>query len=135
MDINKVISIVRRLKEEPERTADYKAMQASLYPRGSTVDSKQRGENATAHRVGGWKDPRKRDKKAKRNRGYGALKSKLMGEEGAPTMSMGGGGIAGSVEAGDEPPVNKKKKKNIYLGLHSRKRWLDYINGKGSGKS
>ena len=67
--------------EDPERTADYKAMQASLYPRGSTVDSKQRGENATAHRVGGWKDPRKRDKKAKRNRGYGAMKSKLMSKE------------------------------------------------------
>ena len=31
-------------------------------------------------------------------------------KEDAPTMSMGGGGIAGSVEAGDEPPVNKKKK-------------------------
>ena len=56
-------------------------------------------------------------------------------KEDAPTMSMGGGGIAGSVEAGDDPPVGKKKKKNIYLGLHSRKRWLDYINGKGSGKS
>jgi hypothetical protein len=56
-------------------------------------------------------------------------------KEDAPTMSMGGGGVAGSVEAGDDPPVNKKKKKNIYMGLHSRKRWLDYINGKGSGKS
>ncbi len=67
--------------EDPERTADYKAMQASLYPRGSTVDSKQRGENATAHRVGGWKDPRRRDKKSKRNRGYGAMKSKLMSKE------------------------------------------------------
>ena len=55
-------------------------------------------------------------------------------KEDAPTMSMGGGGIAGSVEAGDDPPVGKKKK-NIYMGLHSRKRWLDYINGKGSGKS
>ncbi len=50
--------------------------------------------------------------------------------EDAPTMSMGGGGIAGSVEAGDDPPVGKKKKKNIYLGMHSRKKWLDYINGK-----
>ena len=55
-------------------------------------------------------------------------------------MSMGGGGIAGSVEhakydSNFTPPVGKKKKKDIYLGLHSRKRWLDYINGKGSGKS
>ena len=51
-------------------------------------------------------------------------------KEDAPTMAMGGGGIAGSVEAGDDPPVGKKKKKNIYLGMHSRKKWLDYINGK-----
>ena len=33
-----------------------------------------------------------------------------LGEE-APTNSMGGGAIAGSIEAGDEPPVNKRKKK------------------------
>ena len=32
-------------------------------------------------------------------------------EDAAPTNSMGGGAIAGSVEAGDNPPVNKKKKK------------------------
>ena len=29
----------------------------------------------------------------------------------APTNSVGGGQIAGTVEAGDNPPVNKKKKK------------------------
>ena len=51
-------------------------------------------------------------------------------KEDAPTMAMSGGGIAGSVEAGHEPPVNKKNKNNIYMGLHSRKKWLDYINGK-----
>ena len=66
-------------------------------------------------------------------------KKKTVNED-APTMSMGGGGIAGSVEhakydSNFTPPVDKKKKKDIYLGLHSRKRWLDYINGKGSGKS
>jgi len=133
MDINKVIAIVRRLREEPERTAEYKAMQKTLYPRGST---KWKGkETATLSNVGGFKS-RNRDKKSKRNRGYGAVKKTLMRmKEDAPTMSMGGGGIAGSVEANDDPPVNKKKKKNIYMGLHSRKRWLDFINGKGSGKS
>ena len=29
----------------------------------------------------------------------------------APTNNVGGGKIAGTVEAGDDPPVNKKKKK------------------------
>ena len=32
-------------------------------------------------------------------------------QEEAPTNSIGGGNIAGSIEAGDEPPVNKRKKK------------------------
>ena len=68
------------LSEEPERTSAYKSMQKKLYPRGSTIDAKT-GEGATSHRVGGWKDPRNRDKKSKRNRGYGALKSKLMSKE------------------------------------------------------
>ena len=36
---------------------------------------------------------------------------KMTKEEVAIANSMGGGGIAGSVEAGDNPPVNKKKKK------------------------
>ena len=50
-------------------------------------------------------------------------------KEDAPTMSMGGGGIAGSVEAGDDPPVRKKKKKKdkkkyISLGRGARKSWM-----------
>ena len=44
-------------------------------------------------------------------------------KEDAPTMSMGAGGIAGSVEAGDDPPVRKRKKKYIYQkGM--RKWWM-----------
>ena len=42
----------------------------------------------------------------------------------APTNSMGGGAIAGSVEAGDNPPV-KKKKRYIYGGRGSRKMWMN----------
>ena len=36
-------------------------------------------------------------------------------KEEAPTMSMGAGGIAGSAEAGDEPPVKKKREKKKYI--------------------
>ena len=39
------------------------------------------------------------------------LLKNLYKEEVAIANSMGGGGIAGSVEAGDEPPVNKKKRR------------------------
>ena len=47
-------------------------------------------------------------------------------EEGGPTMAMSHGQIAGSAEAGDDPPVKRKKKppvlgRGIMLGL--RKRW------------
>lgn len=46
--------------------------------------------------------------------------------EDAPTMSMGGGAIAGSAEAGDDPPVRKKKKYIYQKGL--RKWWKQLTN-------
>ena len=47
----------------------------------------------------------------------------IMREDVPPTNNIGGGKIAGSVEAGDDPPVRlKKKKKYIYMkGV--RKTW------------
>ena len=50
-----------------------------------------------------------------------------IGEEvmAAPTNSVGGGQIAGTVEAGDDPPKKKKKKKTYaYGGRGSRKMWM-----------
>ena len=41
--------------------------------------------------------------------------------EEVPTMSLAHGKIAGTVEAGDEPPVRKKKKYIYQKGL--RKMW------------
>ena len=40
----------------------------------------------------------------------------------APTNSVGGGQIAGTVEAGDDPPVKKKKRYIYQRGL--RKKYL-----------
>jgi hypothetical protein len=42
-------------------------------------------------------------------------------EEG-PTMSLGGGQIAGTKEAGDDPPVRKKK--TYIYGTGFRKNWI-----------
>lgn len=42
-------------------------------------------------------------------------------EEGGPTMAMGHGQIAGSVEAGDDPPVRKRKRYIYQKG--TRKLW------------
>ncbi len=50
------------------------------------------------------------------------------GVSAGPTNSVGGGNIAGTPEADPgNPPVSRKKKKNIYLGLLSRTPWLNYI--------
>ena len=42
----------------------------------------------------------------------------------APANAVGTGQIAGTTEAGDDPPVRKKKKKYIYGGSGSRKMWM-----------
>lgn len=41
----------------------------------------------------------------------------------APTNNVGGGNIAGTSEAGDNPPVKKKKKRYIYQ-RNTRKNWM-----------
>ena len=48
----------------------------------------------------------------------------IQDEFSAPTNNVGGGQIAGTVEAGDDPPV-KKKKRYIYGGRGSRKMWMN----------
>ena len=53
-----------------------------------------------------------------------------MNEE-VPTNAVAGGNIAGTKEAGDLPPVDKKKKKNIYLGIGSRTSWLRNLKKNG----
>ena len=52
-------------------------------------------------------------------------------DEDAPINNVGGGQIAGTKEAGVDPPVNKKKKKNIYLGRLSRTSWLRDVKKNG----
>ena len=52
-------------------------------------------------------------------------------DEDAHINNVGGGQIAGTKEAGDDPPVNKKKKKNIYLGRLSRTSWLRDVKKNG----
>jgi len=47
--------------------------------------------------------------------------------EDAPTMNVGSGKIAGTREAGDDPPVFNRKKKYIY---GPRKVWLDHLKDK-----
>ncbi len=50
---------------------------------------------------------------------------KFASEEVAIANSLGGGQIAGTVEAGENPPVKKKKKTYAYGGRGSRKMWMN----------
>ena len=68
-------------------------------------------------------------KKQRSVQGNTYLKKKGIEEE-AIANSLGGGQIAGTVEAGDEPPVKKRCKTYAYGGRGSRKMWM---NNKYSG--
>ena len=45
-------------------------------------------------------------------------------QEEVPVNNVSGGQIAGTKEAGDNPPVRKKKKRYIYGGRGSRRMWM-----------
>ncbi len=69
---------------------------------------------------------------------FGNIKDTLMKtfkefmNEDAPVNNVGGGQISGTPEADPgNPPVNKKKKKNIYLGKLSRTSWLRDVKKNG----
>jgi len=47
----------------------------------------------------------------------------IIREDVPPTNNIGGGKIAGSVEAGDDPPVRLKKKKRYIYMKGVRKMW------------
>ena len=63
----------------------------------------------------------------KLNRIRGIIRS--LNEEGVPTNNVGQGKIAGTSEAGDDPPVRKKKRYIYQKGL--RKTWSP-TNGRSS---
>ena len=76
------------------------------------------------------KDRQERNKKPNRIQSdrrrllRGMAKGEVMLDQFTPTNNVGGGQIAGTVEAGDNPPV-KKKKRYIYGGTGSRKMWMN----------
>ena len=55
------------------------------------------------------------------NKVIGILRNLKEDAAAAPTNSMAGGNIAGSVEAGDDPPVKKRKRYIWTRGI--RKNW------------
>jgi hypothetical protein len=54
------------------------------------------------------------------------IREQMINEE-VPTNNVGGGQIAGTVEAGDDPPVRKRYMSG---GRGSRKLWMQYLKNK-----
>ena len=52
------------------------------------------------------------------------VREQLASGAGAPTNNVGSGHIAGTVEAGDSPPVHKRKKQYWSGGRGARKQWM-----------
>lgn len=50
-------------------------------------------------------------------------------EDAVIANSLAGGKIAGTMQAGDNPPVSKKAQ-YAYAGRNSRKKWLDFLRKK-----
>lgn len=70
--------------------------------------------------------------KKKIDRVIDAIRSRLYEE---PTMSLSHGKISGTVEAGDDPPIRKRKRQYMSGGRGVRKFWLDYLKSENGGRS
>ena len=104
------------------------ALMTSIGAAGTIMQSKKEPSDAAAKRLENIRNNKlyRKSKNPKDPSYLEKLLRNLRKEEVAIANSMSGGGIAGSVEAGDQPPVNKKKKKKTYAygGRGSRKMWM-----------
>ena len=94
--------------------------------KGTKLTDKQKDKNFADYIKSLTKKVKDKKKNLKTYEGDDKYYPPEIGEEvmAAPTNSVGGGQIAGTVEAGDNPPV-KKKKRYIYGGTGSRKMWMN----------
>ena len=103
-------------KEEGDRSNDMiVAKQGEAQKQNKLVDKYEKKQKSTENNL-------------KRRNFVKKLKGDIPEEAmAAPTNNVGGGQIAGTVEAGDDPPVKKKKKKKTYAygGRGSRKMWMN----------
>ena len=98
------------------KTGDFVKPRYDTKLKGIRVDAKKGEAEATEKLIDKINNPSYLEK-VRRN----IRKEEVMA---APTNNVGGGQIAGTVEAGDNPPV-KKKKRYIYGGTGSRKMWMN----------
>ena len=147
MDIDKIIERVRNLNESPTNSdsANVAYYNPFLWKQAVTQDYQTPGESGlAADRFSGTWPVEKLslddidsmvsasrefvDKVEEQKNLRAPIRN--LGEEVAagPTNSVGGGQIAGTAEAGDDPPVRKKKRKRTPNGrVGSRKLWLDFM--------
>ena len=116
----------KKARKPYEKRTGFKSKETSS--KESKEDMLKRVREAQA-RIQSQADTKQKMKKA--NQPYiEPKKGEIIQDEfSVPTNNVGGGQIAGTVEAGDDPPVKKKKKKGkkktyAYGGRGSRKMWM-----------
>ena len=118
----------KKARKPYEKRTGFKSKETSS--KESKEDMLKRVREAQA-RIQSQADTKQKMKKA--NQPYiEPKKGEIIQDEfSAPTNNVGDGKIAGTVEAGDDPPVRKKKKKKkgkgktyAYGGRGSRKMWM-----------
>ena len=113
MDIDKIINIIREQRQIPGMSGGGGGTNAL------TSQAKARTIRSMLTDPTGKKAARKfaNDPQTKLDEMMGA------GAVSGPTNNVGDGKIAGTSQAGDDPPV-RKKKRYVYGGRGSRKMWL-----------
>ena len=122
MDIDKIINIIREqnLKVGRKLPADLPGMG------GGGGGTNALTSQAKARTIGSMlRDPSGRRAAKKFANDPQTKLDEMMGAGAAsgPTNNVGDGKIAGTPQAGDDPPV-RKKKRYVYGGRGSRKMWL-----------
>ena len=125
MDIDKIINIIR---EQNQLKAGRKLPPNLPGMSGGGGGTNALTSQAKTRTIGSMlRDPSGRRAARKFENDPQSKLEEMMGAGAAsgPTNNVGDGNIAGTVEAGDDPPVCKNKKKRyIYAGRGSRKNWM-----------
>ena len=118
-------TIMQARKKRKIGSMEKRLHQREMGDRSNDMIRARRGEADKQNKLIDKYERKQNEKNSRKNIIKGVKGGEVIQDEfSAPTNNVGGGQIAGTVEAGDNPPV-KKKKRYIYGGRGSRKMWMN----------
>ena len=123
-------TIMQARKKRKIGSMEKRLHQREMGDRSNDMIRARRGEADKQNKLIDKYERKQNEKNSRKNIIKGVKGGEVIQDEfSAPTNNVGGGQIAGTVEAGDDPPVKKRKKKGkkkryIYGGRGSRKMWM-----------